>query len=130
MIVVILLELTIVQPSETERTETTCDSLVTPLGVSDCIRRLYPGVAGTNGCDSIVNIHLTIIQSSSGSEVVETCFSYTTPDGEETFDDSGTYTFVVPNAAGCDSVVTLDLLILGPDNNITINDNYLSAQAG
>jgi hypothetical protein len=71
---------------------------------------------------------LTIIQSSSGSEVVETCFSYTTSDGEETFDESGTYTFVLPNAVGCDSVVTLDLLVLGPDNNITINDNFLTAQ--
>jgi hypothetical protein len=71
---------------------------------------------------------LTIIHSTAGSEVVETCFSYTTPDGEETFEDSGTYTFVVPNAAGCDSVVTLDLLIVGPDNSLTISGHSLSAQ--
>jgi hypothetical protein len=82
---------------------------------------------GINGCDSIVNLQLTILHSSAGSEVVETCFSYTTPDGEETYDESGTYTFVVPNAAGCDSVVTLDLSIEGPDNIITINDYFLTA---
>jgi hypothetical protein len=124
---VISLELTIVQHSETERTETACDSLVTPGGVLTTSGDYTQVFTGTNGCDSIVNLHLTIIHSSSGSEMVETCFSYTTPDGEETFDDSGTYTFVVPNAAGCDSVVTLDLLIFGPDNNITINDQSLSA---
>lgn len=125
---VISLQLTIVQNSETERTETTCDSLVTPGGVLTTSGDYFQTYTGLNGCDSIVNLHLTILHSSSGSEAVETCFSYTTPDGEETFEDSGTYTFVVPNAAGCDSVVTLDLLILGPDNSITINDNFLSAQ--
>ena len=125
---VISLELTIVHPSETERTETACDSLVTTGGVLTLSGDYIQLFTGTNGCDSLVLLHLTIIHSSSGSEVVETCFSYTTPDGEETYDDSGTYTFVVPNAAGCDSVVTLDLLIIGPDHNITINDNSLSAR--
>ena len=124
---VILLELTIIQHSETERTETACDSLVTNGGVlteSGDYAQIFTSV---NGCDSIVNLHLTIIHSSSGSSSVEACSSYTTPDGGETFEDSGTYTFVVPNAAGCDSVVTLHLSIIGPDDHITINDNYLSA---
>jgi hypothetical protein len=124
---VISLELTIVHPSETERTETACDSLVTPGGVLTFSGDYIQVFTGANGCDSLVILHLTILHSSSGSEVVETCFSYTTPDGEETYDDSGTYTFVLPNAAGCDSVVTLDLLILGPNHNITINENSLSA---
>lgn len=125
---VILLELTIIQQSETERTETACDSLVTPGGVLTASGDYTQVYTGINGCDSIVDIHLTIIHSSAGYEEVETCFAYTTPDGEQTFENTGTYTFVVPNAAGCDSVVTLDLLILGPDNSITINDDYLSAQ--
>ena len=125
---VISLELTIVHPSETEQTEIACDSYMTPGGVLTTSGDYTQILTDANGCDSIVHLHLTIIHSSSGSEVVETCFSYTTPDGEETFEDSGTYTFVVPNAAGCDSVVTLDLLIFGPDNSITINDNSLSAQ--
>ncbi len=125
---VILLNLTIIQHAETELIETACDSLVTPMGVlttSGDYTQIYTAV---NGCDSIVQIHLTILHSSSASEMVETCFSYTTPDGGQTFEHSGTYTYILPNAAGCDSVITLDLLILGPDDNITINDNYLTAQ--
>ena len=125
---VILLELTIIHRSETERTETACDSLVTPGGVLTASGDYTQVFTGTNGCDSIVDIHLTIIHSSAGSEMVETCYSYTPPGGEQTFEATGTYTYVVPNAAGCDSVITLDLLILGPDNGITINDDYLSAQ--
>jgi hypothetical protein len=124
---VILLELTIVEHSETDITETACDSLVTPGGVLTS-SGIYPLMyTGINGCDSIVNLFLTILHSTSGSEVVETCFEYTTPDGEETFNESGVYTFVVPNAAGCDSVVTLDLSVVGPDDIITINDDFLSA---
>ncbi len=125
---VIMLELTIVHSSETESTETACDSFVTPGGVLTTSGDYTQILTNVNGCDSIVHLHLTIIHSSSGSEMVETCYAYTTPDGEETFEDSGTYTYVIPNAAGCDSVVTLDLLIHGPDNNITINSNSLSSQ--
>jgi hypothetical protein len=125
---VISLELTIVHPSETDRTETACDSLVTPGGVLTASGDYTQIFSDANGCDSIVNLHLTILHSSSGSEVVETCFSYTTPDGEETYEDSGTFTYVVPNADGCDSVVTLDLLIFGPDNSVTIHDKSISAQ--
>ena len=124
---VISLELTIVHHSETESTETSCDSLVTPDGVLTLSGDYTQILTSANGCDSIVILHLTIIHSSTGSEVVEACISYTTPDGEETFDEPGTYTFIVPNAAGCDSVVTLDLLIDGPDNSLTINDNHLTA---
>ncbi len=125
---VILLELTIVNHVETELTEMACDSLVTSGGVLTSSGDYIYMYTGINGCDSIVNLHLTIVHSSAGSEMVETCISYTTPDGEETFNESGTYSFVVPNAAGCDSTVTLDLLILGPDHGITINDFFLSAQ--
>ena len=125
---VISLELTIVHSSESDHTETACDSLVTPTGVLTTSGDYTLVLTGKNGCDSIVDLHLTIVHSSSGSEAVETCFPYTTPDGEETFDESGTYTYVIPNAAGCDSVVTLDLLIQGPEIGITINSNSLSAQ--
>lgn len=124
----ILLDLTIVQSTETDLAETACDSFVTSGGVlteSGLYTQVY---TGANGCDSVVNLQLTILHSSSGSETVETCFEYTTPDGEETFDHSGTYTYVLPNAAGCDSTVTLELLILGPTNSITINDDYLTSQ--
>ncbi len=125
---VILLELTILPHLETERIETACDSLVTPGGVLFASGDYTQTFTGINGCDSIENLHLTIIHSSAGSEAVEACFSYTTPDGSETFDESGTYSFVIPNAAGCDSTVTLDLMILGPDNGIIINDYFLTAQ--
>ena len=124
---VILLALTIINHVETDLTETACDSLVTPGGVLTVSGEYTQIFTGMNGCDSIVNIDLTILHSTEGSETAERCLSYTTPDGEETFSQSGTYTFVIPNAAGCDSLVTLNLSIIGPDNSMIINDFFLTA---
>lgn len=45
---------------------------------------------------------------------VSECSSYTVPSGEETYMASGTYMDTIPNAAGCDSILTINLTILGP----------------
>jgi hypothetical protein len=39
------------------------------------------------------------------------CASYTTPSGDETYTASGIYTDTIPNASGCDSIITIDLTI-------------------
>lgn len=39
------------------------------------------------------------------------CTSYTGPSGKNTYTASGTYTEIIPNAAGCDSIITIDLTI-------------------
>ncbi|RFC53280.1 lamin tail domain-containing protein [Brumimicrobium aurantiacum] len=61
-----------------------------------------PGAAD-NGCLSLCN---TV---SSFTEVA--CASYTVPSGDEVYTTSGTYMDTIPNAAGCDSVMTIDLTI-------------------
>ncbi|MDX1653338.1 MAG: T9SS type A sorting domain-containing protein, partial [Brumimicrobium sp.] len=81
------------------------------------------------GCDSTVTLDLTIVNSSAGTDVQEHCGSYTWIDGNTYTMSNNTATFVLPNAAGCDSTVTLDLTInpvpsAGATNN---NDGTLSA---
>jgi len=44
------------------------------------------------------------------------CTSYTVPSGDETYFASGTYTDTIPNAAMCDSIITINLTI---HNNTT-----------
>lgn len=41
------------------------------------------------------------------------CNSYTVPSGDETYTSSGTYFDTIPNAALCDSIITINLTILG-----------------
>jgi hypothetical protein len=49
---------------------------------------------------------------------VESCESYTTPSGNNTYTTSGTYTDIIPNAAACDSIITINLTI-NPAENTT-----------
>ena len=64
------------------------------------------------GCDSVLTINLTI-QGTVGSTVINpvTCLSYTVPSGDETYTASGTYMDTMPNAAGCDSVLSINLIV-------------------
>ena len=61
--------------------------------------------------DTLYTLNLTIKNATTGSETVSNCGSYIwTVDGQ-TYTQSGTYTAVLTNAAGCDSTITLNLTI-------------------
>ncbi len=45
------------------------------------------------------------------------CSTYTVPSGDETYTTSGTYMDTIPNAALCDSILTINLTILQPTTN-------------
>jgi hypothetical protein len=48
----------------------------------------------------------------SSSSILETsCGTYTVPSGDETYTTSGIYSDTIPNVAGCDSIITIDLTI-------------------
>jgi len=55
------------------------------------------------------------------------CNDYTAPDGQ-VYSSSGTYTAIIPNAAGCDSTITINLTIIAtvPQPTVTINGTTLS----
>jgi hypothetical protein len=63
------------------------------------------------GCDSIVTLNLSINHSSSGTDEISTCGTYTWIDGITYTESNQTATFIVPNSAGCDSIITLNLTI-------------------
>jgi hypothetical protein len=65
--------------------------------------------AALNGCDSLVNLNLTLNASSSSIQYQTGLDNFTWPVNGQTYTQSGTYTAVIPNAAGCDSTITLDL---------------------
>jgi len=75
------------------------------------------------GCDSVVTLNLTINNSTSGTDVITACDSFTWIDGNTYTDSNSTATHTLTNAAGCDSVVTLNLTI----NNSTTGTDVITA---
>ncbi|MFN8288040.1 MAG: T9SS type A sorting domain-containing protein [Chitinophagales bacterium] len=77
-------------------------------------------LTNTAGCDSVVTLNLTINNSSNGTDVVSACDSYTWIDGNTYTANNTTATHTLTNAAGCDSVVTLNLTINNSSNGTDV----------
>jgi photosystem II stability/assembly factor-like uncharacterized protein len=80
------------------------------------------------GCDSVVNLDLTINYPTSSTDVITTCDSHTWMDGNTYTASNNTATHVIPNTAGCDSTITLDLTInnaTSGSESVTGCDSYL-----
>ena len=86
-------------------------------------------LTNSQGCDSIVAVDLIIINSSTGVDVQTACDSFTWIDGNTYTSSNTTATFTLPNAAGCDSVVTLNLTINTVDVSTQTVGNSITANA-
>ncbi|MBT7827915.1 MAG: T9SS type A sorting domain-containing protein [Bacteroidetes bacterium] len=64
-----------------------------------------------NGCDSLLTINLTVNYQSSSTISETVCNSYIVPSGDETYTSSGVYADTIPNYAGCDSLLTINLIV-------------------
>ena len=91
----------------------TCDSYFWPANsVSYTTSGDYSTTFSTTaGCDSIVVLHLSIDYSTVSSQQVNSCNSYFWPLTSTTYTSSGNYSTVIPNSAGCDSTINLQLNI-------------------
>ena len=77
------------------------------------------------GCDSIITLNLTIGTQPSASTITEVvCDMYISPSGVM-YTSSGVYTDIIPNAAGCDSVITINLTVNSSSVN-TLNETVCS----
>ena len=86
-------------------------------------------LTNTAGCDSTVTLDLTITNSSTGIDVQSACDIYTWIDGSTYTASNNSATFVLTNAAGCDSIVTLNLTINTVDNTVTTIEPTITANA-
>ncbi|MDX2359222.1 MAG: T9SS type A sorting domain-containing protein [Crocinitomicaceae bacterium] len=68
-------------------------------------------LTNVSGCDSTATLNLTITNVSASTATEAACNTYTWAIDGNTYTSSGMYTSTIPNAAGCDSVITLDLTI-------------------
>lgn len=79
------------------------------------------------GCDSLVQLQLSIKASSSYTDVIKACNSYQWIDGNTYTSSNQSAVHTLTNAAGCDSVITLDLTIVALDSSITQSGIVLNA---
>jgi hypothetical protein len=78
------------------------------------------------GCDSTVTLDLTITSSSVGVETVTTCEPFTWINGVTYQASTTTAQYMLQNAEGCDSLVTLNLTVLNPTLNLGVAANGAS----
>ena len=100
-----------------------CESYTSPSGDSiwTSSGTYFDTISNTAGCDSVITVNLTVNHSSSSTINPIACNSYTSPSGDSIWTSSGTYTDTIPNTAGCDSVITVNLTI-NNSTSATIND--------
>ena len=120
---VVTLHLTINHSNIGIDTQTACDFYTWLDGVTYTESTNEPTFTLTNaeGCDSVVTLHLTINHSNIGIDEQTACDSYSWIDGVTYTESTNEPTFILTNAVGCDSVVTLHLTMVCPPTVQTIS---------
>ena len=128
---VITLDLTINNSTSSTDIQTACDTYTWIDGITYTASNntATHTIANTAGCDSVITLDLTINNSTSSTDIQTACDTYTWIDGNTYTASNNTAMHTIANAAGCDSVITLDLTInpspivsCPEDINITSND--------
>ncbi|NOQ71809.1 MAG: T9SS type A sorting domain-containing protein [Crocinitomix sp.] len=110
---IISLHLTILPSSSTTDNIEACDAYTWIDGIEYTEDNDEATFTLTNefGCDSVVALNLTILSSSTGIDVQIACDSLLWTDGIMYYEDNFVATDTFVNAVGCDSVVTLNLIV-------------------
>ncbi len=122
---VVTLDLTINNSTTATDIQTACDTYTWIDGITYTASTSSPTFTLTNaaGCDSVVTLNLTINNSTTATDIQNACDTYTWIDGVTYSASTSSPTFTLTNAAGCDSVVTLNLTI----NNSTTGTDIQNA---
>src|SRR5690554_2695256 len=129
---IITINLTIETATSDTVTVSACDSYVSVSGnytwTTDGVYN--DTIPNAVGCDSIIVTNLTILNSTADTITVNACNTYTTPSGDSTYTIAGIYNDTIPNAAGCDSILTINLSIgtIATTDTVTVSacDSYVS----
>ena len=103
-----------VSSATTYLVETLCaNDCMAVAGESVCESGLYEFVLPLpNGCDSTIFLDLIILPEISSSIDINLCTGETFAIGDNVYSTSGVFVATIPNDAGCDSTVTLDLTMI------------------
>lgn len=116
--------------TSSQSTQTSCDNYTWSANneIYSISGTYFDTLVNGAGCDSLLVLNLTINNSSTATVQASNCESYTWPLNNMTYTASGNYLTTITNAVGCDSVVTLELIVLESTTNtisVTDCDSYL-----
>jgi PKD repeat protein len=105
--------LTVNNPTTGTDNQTACDSFTWIDGNSytSSNNTAFFTLQNSTGCDSMVILDLVINNSNTGVDIQTSCDSFTWINGNSYTSSNNTATFTLQNSVGCDSLVTLDLVI-------------------
>jgi uncharacterized repeat protein (TIGR03803 family) len=97
-----------------------CDKYVSPSGryIWTTSGIHVDNIQNKAGCDSVITVDLTLQKSTAAFIHQDACNSYTSPSGMYTWTSSGTYSDIIPNARGCDSILTIELQVDNVDTSV------------
>ncbi len=118
-------------PTSADTTMNVCTGMVSPSGnyVWTTSGIYNDTIFNAGQCDSVITFHLTISQNTFGTINPVVCDDYTVPSGNQTYSVAGTYHDTIPNVAGCDSILTINLSIVPPNTSVSQTGNTLTALA-
>ena len=124
---IVMLILTLSQPSSGTNTIEACDSITWIDGITytESTDSAIYTLTNAAGCDSVVTLHLTIKHSSNTIDTYEVCDSLTWIDGITYYETTNTPTYIYTAANGCDSIITLNLTI----NSYHITDTVVACDS-
>jgi uncharacterized repeat protein (TIGR03803 family) len=117
---IITIFLSLPHRSEATINATACNAYLSPSGryTWTADGTYVDNIQNEAGCDSIITVHLSIIKSTTVTIHPVVCNSYTSPSGLYTWNSSGTYSDLISNAAGCDSLLTINLQVDYVDTSV------------
>ena len=124
----VIYQLTIYKSTSHTQVENACDEYIDPTGSALTVSGTYMyTLVNANGCDSLLTLVLQIHHASNATIDIFSCDSLVSPGGETVWYESGSYGEIIPNAAGCDSIITVHLTIghtATHEENITACQQY------
>jgi hypothetical protein len=86
------------------------------LASTDTVQGIEITFLYTEGLADLAGVYIVAGQCKNTSSNLEvaSCESYISPSGDYTWEESGIYEDVIPNAMGCDSIITVDLTVNAP----------------
>jgi len=115
---VVTLHLTVNYGTHNAETEVACDSYEWNGETYTTSGTYTYEYTNADGCPSVDTLHLTINYSTTGIDEQTACESFTWIDGVTYTESTNEPTFTLTNAAGCDSVVTLNLTVNFGTHNV------------